>query len=623
MKKLLAVVIVSVILMISLLVLAFFYVDLSGHKGLRYELTVDGAFFGHVNIDKYVTEDKIVYKSSASYPVSSGYPAVDEKLFLKKRTMMPLKFIQEAYGVKGQKRLTLLVQNGDKTDFLFLEHPRFITVKGFETGEKTMVFSPDDIMLYMPIVGKYNFWKKGTQLFEVMVPVDEPIPPMSAVIEVQYHDDEYITVMGRKVEAETFNIKSKTLPEAKIFLSKHTHRILALEIKKTRMRFVLVKYSENFGKRIKPLLDMIISVFNQKKTANKFPAAKNEVHEKNGRVGAVSADADITTGRVETESGSERKKDVFFESGNLILSGSMWIPDGEGSFPAVLMIPEDGPMINEEQRMLDSFGEFLSAAGFVAFAFDSPGQGKSQGSFIGLDDEKKIQDIAAAVSYLKAHPLVKERSINLIGHKGGGYLAVKAAAGLPVVRSCILLGISPGPLRIDPREWFSNGNLQTILKAHGFGPFDEKIVKTAGKKAREQLRNVAQLTGDFSFFMGAKLPLREYREFIARKPYEAVLSFDRPLLLVFGRDDKNFNMQAVNELKKLLVEKNLHSRVAVFRKAGAYMGKMMKQDNSWTFVPNKDVLDLIRNWIIKNGVYQERPPITGSADAGTTMELQT
>jgi len=623
MKKLLAVVIVSVILMISLLVLAFFYVDLSGHKGLRYELTVDGAFFGHVNIDKYVTEDKIVYKSSASYPASSGYPAIDEKLFLKKRTMMPLKFIQEAYGVKGQKRLTLLVQNGDKTDFLFLEHPRFITLKGFETGEKTMVFSPDDIMLYMPIVGKYNFWKKGTQLFEVMVPVDEPIPPMRAVIEVQYHDDEYITVMGRKVEAETFDIKSKTLPEAKIFLSKHTHRILALEMKKKRMRFVLVKCAESFGKRIKPLLDMIISVFNPKKTANKFPAAENEVPERNGRVGAAPADANIITGRAEIESRSERKKDVFFESGNLILSGSMWIPDGEGSFPAVLMIPEDGPMINEEQCMLDSFGEFLSAAGFFAFVFDSPGQGKSQGSFIGLDDEKKIQDIAAAVAYLKAYPLVNKRSINLIGHKGGGYLAVKAAAGLPVVRSCILLGISPGPLRIDPREWFSNENLQTILKAHGFGPFDEKIMETAGKKAREQLRNVAYFTGDFSFFMGAKLPLGEYREFIARKPYEAVLSFDRPLLLVFGRDDKNFNMQVVNELKKSLVEKNLHSRVAVFRKAGAYMGKMMKQDNSWTFVANKDVFDLIRNWIIKNGVYQERSPITGSADAGTAPELQT
>ena len=76
-----------------------------------------------------------------------------------------------------------------------------------------------------------------------------------------------------------------------------------------------------------------------------------------------------------------------------MLSGRLWVPVGKGPFPAVLLVPRAGPMVGGEKELLDSIGEILSDAGNVAFIFDSPGQGKSQGGFIGLDDRKRIRNI--------------------------------------------------------------------------------------------------------------------------------------------------------------------------------------------------------------------------------------
>jgi esterase/lipase len=611
MRKLVVILFISVVFAIFLVVLAFFYVDLSGHKGFRYDLLKEGRFFGSIRVDRYITEDKVIYKGTAEYPYSLEYPVVNEKLSLKKKTMTPLKFVEEADGGKGQKRLTLLAQEGEKTDFLFLEHPKFITLKGFETGEKTMVFFPTDLMLYMPIMEKYNFWKKGTQSFEVMIPVSEPIPPIRDKVEVTYLKDEYIPVMGRRMEAESFAIGAKTLPTAKIFLSKYTHRILALEIDKMNLRFVLVSFIES-PKRIKPAVDKFISIFNLRKAGGESPPAEAPLSGRGGLPEEATPPADTK--------GSEQvtTKEIFFKSGSLILSGKLWVPEGKGPFPAALIIPKDGPFTKGQQYLFNSLGKFLSASGFIIMVFDSPGQGKSQGSFVELSDEKRIQNIIAAVSYLEGHPAVEKKAINLIGYEGGGYLALKAASSLPFVRTGIILGVPEGFTKSDFFQGPSKENIQVLLNACGIGPADEKYMETITKKTQDCFMEVARSSENFSFFMGVRTPLKEYREFMARRPYETILSSDKPLLLIFGKDDKRFNLQAVEGLKESLEKKDHRDKVAVFRNLDTYMGRMEMYDDSWGFTVNKDVLDLIGNWIRKNGIYiEEEPP---SVEAGEPAE---
>jgi len=606
MKKLIALVFITIFLIIVLIVLAFLYIDLTGHKSFKYGLLLENRLLGTVEIDRYSTEDKIIYKSNAKYPYSLGYPAVSEKLSLKKRTMKPVSFKREANGVKGRKSLSMLVCAGGKADFLFLEHPRFITLEGIIIEEGSIVFSPEDIMLYLPVMEKYNYWQKGVQFFNVLIPVDETVPPLEETVEVRYLKDEYVPVMGHRAIAEEFVLLSKTLPEIKIFTSKYTHRILAVEIDARKIRFVLTNFTESPGERISPLLDKFVSVVKPRQIVeeilegDELPLEEKVLREEE-KLYATEEKKPETANRV-------RKKDIFFESANLVLSGSLSLPEAEGAHPALVIVPDDGPMPQGEKRLIDSITEFLSEKGFVTLVFDGPGQGKSQGTFAGVDDAQRVQNLISAVSYLKKQPEVQIDSINLIGYEGGGYIALKAALANPEVRSCILLGLPQGFIEGDSFKWASAGTIRTLVNYLGLGTIDEKIAEKMASKLRKHLESVTRSTESFSFFQGIKIPLKEYRQFIARKVYEDALSFTRPMLIAIGRDDKYFDLKTVDGFKEAFARKNDRGRVAVFRNLGSYMGNMTPDGEVWGFSANADVLGLIGNWIQDNGIAKQQAP---------------
>ena len=595
MRKLTVFVVLGILAAIALVAVAFLYIDISAHRIFYYQMALGEKPFAEVKVDRYITEDKVLFKSYAKYPYSLGYPEENEKLFISKKTMTPLKFTSESGGLKGQRRIIQLIQKGEECDYLFLEHPKFIALKDFSTGENTMVFSPLDIMTYIPIVERYNFWKKGAQFFEIMIPVEKALPPMRAKLEIRYLKEEYITVMGTKQEAESFMMDSPAIPEIKISVSKYSHRILTADIKEWNTRFILVNMTETTGERIKPLVDKIFYFF-------KKPSEKDEAD----KLAELKEEVAPVVDKQELPQ-DEESKEVFFESGKLVLSGRVWTPEGEGDFPAVLIVSEDGPRTRGEDLLIGSLGKYLSKNGYIVLSFDSPGQGKSQGSFLGLGDKERIENIKAAVKYLGLRNNVKKDSITLIGHGGGGYLALKAAVGIPSVRSCVLLGM---PLEGTGAEYFLNisGELiQRDLNALGFGTFEEGFLKAVAMRIKKHTENVVGSTENLSFFMGTKVPSGEFRDYVARRPYKTMLEFDRPIFIIYGRDDKTFDQKEVDKLKKVLVTEDERNKVAVFRDFNTYAGKMVESGASWQFSPNEAVFLDIKEWVKDNGVYSREP----------------
>jgi pimeloyl-ACP methyl ester carboxylesterase len=546
MKKLVMILIISIILAAVLIVLAFLYIDMTGRKSFFYDIFMNEKPFGSVNVDKFVTEDRIIYKGKAYYPHSAKYPIVIEKLVLKKRSELPLKYTKEAIGTAGAAQTTVIEQKEDKTDFLQLSPPKYLSLKDFETGHKTMVFSPYDIMTYMPIMEKYNFWKKGTQFFEVMIPLDEPVPILRDKVEVKYEGEEYISIKGRKVEAELFSFRAGGLPETRVLLSKYMHQILSLEVPRKKLRFLLAEEKEALDE--------------------KPPGGK----------------------------------EVFFEAGNQILSGRLWTPEGKGPFPSAIIVSGDGPMTNAQRRFRQAYAEHLSAAGIAVLLFDKPGQGKSQGNLADLDDEGRIRNIQGAAKYLSDLPEIQAGGIVLIGYKGGGYLSLKAARELPELHSCITLSMSLESLGTPPFYASARALIGDALKRNGYGPFEEKYVEMMTKKLEEHLEEIARSTENFSFFLGVKVPLKGYREYIARVPYETVLYFDKPLFMIFGRKDISFNAQAAEDLKKAVRGAGKDEiNIAVIERLNSFMGKNPESDELLDFELNKDVLRLIENWAKK------------------------
>ena len=498
MKKAVFLLILFSLIACALIIGAFLFIDVSGHWSVKYKVYFQDNEFGEVKVDRYRTENRIVFKSAAEYPHTAGYPKVSEKLTLLKSSMTPLKFEQKSQGVKGQKKVITLVQKGEESDYLFLEHPKFIRLEGFSTGEKTMVFLPDDIMLLTPIMERYNYWRKGAQFFEVMMPTSEPIPPMRDKMEVRFIREEYITVMGRRVEADRFLVKASSLPDMDVTVSRYSHRILEVNVNKLQTRFVLASTKEGLSEKIDSLMSKLKYVSNLLK--GKSEPKREKIEEK--PLDEV-APPEKQPGKALEPSPSGRE--VFFDSEGLILCGKVFAPLEEGPHPAALILPGEGPRKRGEELFVEELSRHLVSSGFLVLYYDNPGQGKSQGSFNDLDDEMKISVALSALKYLEELEEVNKEAVSIIGHKGSAYLALNAAIQDKNASACVML--SP-EMKVIWKKFLnepSGEELQKHLKRKGYGPFESNFLRTVALRVQKQLEHVTGSSEKFVIFLGEKI----------------------------------------------------------------------------------------------------------------------
>jgi dienelactone hydrolase len=116
------------------------------------------------------------------------------------------------------------------------------------------------------------------------------------------------------------------------------------------------------------------------------------------------------------------------------LTATVWDHPGRPA-PAVVMVPPVARTRADWSRL----GEQLAARGFVALAYDSPGQVTSEGGTPGEGRGALARDVAAAIRYLQGRSDVQPGSIGIIGASLGATLGVIAAGDLPAVRSLVLL----------------------------------------------------------------------------------------------------------------------------------------------------------------------------------------
>jgi dienelactone hydrolase len=299
--------------------------------------------------------------------------------------------------------------------------------------------------------------------------------------------------------------------------------------------------------------------------------------------------------------GTAEGKEIFFESSGKILSGRLLMPKGADSFPAVIFVFDDGPLTNAEKSLFDFYTESLITQGFAVMTFYKPGQEKSQGDIIELDDEKRIQNIRDAFAYLKNLPEINSSKIVLMGYKGGGYLALRAAEEDPGVNSCIALGMPLEYYRKDDLAASSRERIEKALQENGYNDFEEGYMNRVSEKMAAQVEDIIySKKEDFSFIMGERVPVSAHRKYITRLPIRAVLAFNRPLLIIFGQNDTDFNAQLVEQLKKeLRAKKEENATIAVFRNLDGYMGKRSKQKSLHSFKASSDALLLVQKWLSK------------------------
>lgn len=125
------------------------------------------------------------------------------------------------------------------------------------------------------------------------------------------------------------------------------------------------------------------------------------------------------------------------------LAGTLSLPEGDGPFPAVLLITGSGPQDRDETLMGHKpflvLADALTRRGIAVLRVDDRGVGKSTGDFGKATSEDFAGDALASVAYLKTRPEINPKTIGLIGHSEGGLIAPMVATRTPDVAFIVLM----------------------------------------------------------------------------------------------------------------------------------------------------------------------------------------
>ncbi len=145
--------------------------------------------------------------------------------------------------------------------------------------------------------------------------------------------------------------------------------------------------------------------------------------------------------------------EVTFGSETYPISGSLTLPEGDGPFPAVILVHGSGPSDRNEQigpnlPFMD-FAEQLSAQGIAVLRYDKRsylyGNELAALTDITVQDET-IDDVVYAMEFLQTQDKIDAKNIYIAGHSLGGYLIPRIAAQTPNAAGYILLAASARPM---------------------------------------------------------------------------------------------------------------------------------------------------------------------------------
>ena len=106
------------------------------------------------------------------------------------------------------------------------------------------------------------------------------------------------------------------------------------------------------------------------------------------------------------------EQNISFLSDGLALAGTITLPDIQGTFPGVVLVPGSGQVDrneNAKKLAINAFREIsavLATKGIASLRYDKRGIGQSQGDFWKTGFYDNIKDASNAVDFLKHHPLL-------------------------------------------------------------------------------------------------------------------------------------------------------------------------------------------------------------------------
>jgi uncharacterized protein len=186
------------------------------------------------------------------------------------------------------------------------------------------------------------------------------------------------------------------------------------------------------------------------------------------------------------------------------LAGTLTVPKGAGSHPAVILITGSGAQDRDEtifsHKPFWVIADFLTRRGIAVLRVDDRGVGGSTGP-ADADSSDFAKDVQGGIAFLKTRKEIDPQKIGLLGHSEGGLIALMVAAESNEPAFLVLLASSA----VSGKEiLFGQGD--ALLKAAGATESERQ----AQRKIQEKLFEIVAATKDNSAAQEAmKLAMKE------------------------------------------------------------------------------------------------------------------
>ena len=257
--------------------------------------------------------------------------------------------------------------------------------------------------------------------------------------------------------------------------------------------------------------------------------------------------------------GALHHESVSFESLEETLHGMLFVPEGQGCFPAVLVAHGAGDFKENYFELAD----YLGQRGIATLAIDLHGHGESGGNRYHVEMREWVPDVRAALDFLSTHPRIDRERLGAFGLSSGGTAILEAALIDSRIKALVLLDATVRdslPLTMSLSMRFLNlvGTLKRQLTT------------------RDLHLPLVKLSGDFELASDPDINRRILENERALEPFKAfplpgaaqaffvdtinrVGNIHAPTLILWGAEDKIDSPETARLLHaKLTCKKALH-----------------------------------------------------------------
>ncbi len=146
------------------------------------------------------------------------------------------------------------------------------------------------------------------------------------------------------------------------------------------------------------------------------------------------------------------ESDISFDNMDQTVVGTLAMPDGEGAFPAALLLHgftgtrHELPVVDTEDTMFSRAARWLGERGVASLRIDFRGSGDSDGAWEDTTFSGQVSDAMSALDYLEMLDGVDGERMSIIGLSQGGLVGIATAGRDARVSNLVLWSAVTNPV---------------------------------------------------------------------------------------------------------------------------------------------------------------------------------